>query len=219
MGTQLSTNHVYIWHEIKIQEERYDKLISVFKEVKSEWINLKGDFEIDRKLSSYSMEIQGLKYSMALNISAYVESMANFYLATNMEESQFNAIERCTLEDKWMQLIPMIESKFLFPKGTHVDEAFKTLKQSRNAITHMKPSIKVDGIGKHKGLNPDGISLNQEDERIIKLWIQLPNDLLNSMETQIGEDKVRLLKHFSGANLLAGIESLRAVQFNNAPIG
>ncbi len=219
MGTQLSTNHVYVWHEIKIQEERYDKLMSVYKEVKSEWINLEGDFEIGRKLSSCSMEIQGLKYSMALNISAYVEAIANFYLATNMEESQFNAIERCTLEDKWMNLIPMIESKFLFPKGTNVEKAFRTLKKSRNAITHMKPSIKVNGIEKHKGLNPDGISSNQEDEHIIKLWIQLPNDLLNSMETQIGEDKVRLLKHFSGANLLAGIESLRAVQFNNAPIG
>ncbi len=88
-----------------------------------------------------------------------------------------------------------------------MEESFRTLKKSRNAITHMKPSIKVDGIGKHKGLNPDGISSNQEDERIIKLWIQLPNDLLNSMETQIGEVKVRLLKHFSGANLLAGIET------------
>lgn len=74
------------------------------------------------------MEIQGLKYSMALNISAYVEAMANFYLANNMKESQFNAIERCTLEDKWMNLIPLIESKFLFPKGTHVEEAFKILK-------------------------------------------------------------------------------------------
>ncbi len=201
MGTQLSASHVYIWHEIKIQEERYDKLISVFKELKLEWINREGDFEIGMKLSSCSMEIQGLKYSMALNISAYVEAMANFYLATNMKESQFNAIERCTLEDKWMNLIPMIEPKFLFPKGTHVEEAFKTLKQSRNAITHMKPSIKVDGIEKHKGLNPDRISSNQEDEHIIKLWIQLPNDLLNSMETQIGKDKVSLLKHFSGFNL------------------
>jgi hypothetical protein len=61
MGTQLSTNHVYVWHEIKIQEERYDKLISVYKQLKSEWINLEGDFEIGRKLSSCSMEIQGLK--------------------------------------------------------------------------------------------------------------------------------------------------------------
>ena len=135
---------------------------------------------------------------MALNISAYVEAIANFYLATNMEESQFNAIERRALEDKWMKLIPMIESKFLFPKGTNVEKAFRTLKKSRNAITHMKPSIKVDGIEKHKGLNPDGISSNQEDELIIKLWIQLPNDLINSMESQIGKEKVSLLKHFSG---------------------
>ena len=65
---------------------------------------------------------------MALNISAYVEAIANFYLATNMEESQFNAIERRALEDKWMKLIPMIESKFLFPKGTNVEKAFRTLK-------------------------------------------------------------------------------------------
>lgn len=65
----------------------------------------------------------------------------------------------------------------------------------------MKPSIKVDGIEKHKGLNPDRISSNQEDEYIIKLWIQLPNDLLTSMETQIGKDKVSLLKHFSSFNL------------------
>jgi hypothetical protein len=198
MGTQLSANHVHILHEIKIQEERYDKLMSVFKKLKSEWITLEGDFEIGRKLLSCSMEIQGLKYSIALNISAYVEAMVNFYLAANLEESQFNAIEKCTLEDKWMNIIPMIESKFLFPKGTHVDEAFKTLKQSRNAITHMKPSIKVDGIGNHKGLNPDNINSNQKDEHIIKMWIQLPNDLINSMESQIGKEKVSLLKHFSG---------------------
>ena len=201
MSIQLSANHSYIWHEIKIQEDRYVKLISVFKQLKSEWKIFEGDFEFLNKLTSSSKELQGLKYSIALNISAYVEAMANFYLANIMEDGRFKEIERCSLEDKWMHIIPMVEPDFLFPKGTTVEEAFKTLKKSRNAITHMKPSIKVDGVDKHKGLNPDEISSNQEDERIIKRWIQLPNDLLNSMENQIGEDKVRVLKCFSGFDL------------------
>jgi hypothetical protein len=201
MSTKLSSNHRYIWHEIKIQENRYLDLMIAFKRLMSEWEESRGEFSYGIELSSCSEELQGLKYSIALNISSYVEAMANFYLATNMEKGQFNAIEKCSLEDKWMYIIPILEPDFRFPKGTEIDEAFKTLKGSRNAITHMKPSIEIDKTQKHKGLNPDIIDLNQKDERIIKLWFQLPTDLLNSMEAQIGGDKVRVLKCFGGLHL------------------
>jgi hypothetical protein len=195
---ELTANHKFILQEIGYQKERYEHALSEFSRLEQKWKEKPDDMEILLLLHKSSNDLQGLKYSLALNISAYLEAMINFYLVTNMDANQFKAIEICSMEDKWMNILPMIETNYVFPRSGALEQGLKTLKKARNAITHMKPMIKNESNLAHKGLNPDQIKHDQTDRNDISLWIQLPSMLLSEMEKYIAEPKLRSVKFFGG---------------------
>ncbi len=195
---ELTANHKFIFREIDHQKERYEHALNEFFSLEQKWQEKPDDMDILILLHESSSYLQGLKYSLALNISAYLEAMINFYLATNMDDNQFQTIKICSMEDKWMIILPMIEINYVFTRSGALEQGLKTLKKARNAITHMKPMIKNESNLAHKGLNPDQIKHDQTDRNDISLWIQLPSMLLSEMEKYIAEPKLRSVKFFGG---------------------
>jgi hypothetical protein len=200
--TRITANHKFLYAEVT-------RLYKTYTELSGEFINMREvamkadlnneeDWLLLTKWYNIGENLLGIKYSIVLNIAAYVEAMVNFLLSHLMNREQFEAVDQCNVFDKWSAILPLVQRGYEFPRGGVINESLVTLIKCRNSITHMKPEMSNGDTRIHKGLNPKELRFDQSDGVLIESWYKLPKMLIDDIEQQIGEVHIRSLKFFGG---------------------
>ncbi len=190
---RVTANHRYIYREIGFQRDTYLEVLEQYEKAFQAWVDDKGDFESGRLPMELSQRLQGIKFSIVINVAAFVEAMINFHLSNSLSSEQFQKIERKPPAKKWLAEFNRIDKRFSIDTGTEPYHLVEKLFETRNSIMHMKPTILDENKQEvHRGLNPQAICTQQDDKALILSWNELPNSLLKRMEECLPEPEVRL---------------------------
>ena len=128
-----------------------------------------------------AMTVEAAKIAFVLSCAALVEAIANLALSMKMAKPQFDAIDSCSVQDKWVEILPLVIVDFKIDRDGQVFQSIRELSYDRNAITHMKPKIVSSESGEllHKGQFAKHSKGGYEDvEKKLTEWRDLPPRLI-----------------------------------------
>lgn len=115
----------------------------------------------------------------------HIESLINFYLAKKTDENQFSILESAKLIDKWVTLPSLFIPDYKITTDSQLFEDLKLLIKRRNALTHPKPMLIIDGEQIHKGNVPKP---SKDEHKFTSNCVSLPKRLIiNLLKYDINE--------------------------------
>lgn len=112
---------------------------------------------------------------------ALCESLINLILVLRFHDAgmggRFDEVQSSEFLAKWVEIPKEFSPDYDFPKSGAIYETLHELVKRRNAYTHYKAEIKIDGVLVHKGLLPPFDNSAKDTLSWIHRFIALPYDL------------------------------------------
>jgi len=134
--------------------------------------------------------------SVTLLSHALCEAVINSILAIGLANAKshglFTLVENAEVKKKWQFGPICFEPTYTLPKDTRLHEGLTGLCRFRNAFTHPKPTIKVNGEEVISGSDGNVRVSFEERTRWVNRFFELPYELLRHACEQIQNSSVRL---------------------------
>jgi hypothetical protein len=127
----------------------------------------------DRRHMTFYVTVMMLSHALC---KALINAALGLGLASAESEELFLMLEKVDLRQKWEFGPRLFAQAYRFPKGTALNETLVKLIQQRNAISHSKIDLQLDGKPVLKGSGFER-KLYTEELRWIRRLFSLPYDL------------------------------------------
>jgi len=143
------------------------------------------------QLHNYGLQLEESRIVVTLLACSFIEALANFYISLKCKSEQFKILERVSLIDKWIVVPNLFLPQYNFPKKGKLYENLQMLKDTRNRISHFKPTIIIDGQTTHEGYLP---KIPKNSGEFVEAITSLPLRLIKHLaEFDASEDVTTLL--------------------------
>jgi hypothetical protein len=146
--------HAIIGKALELQVKQYTEL---WNEVQEFGATTVGKCESDRwrlYFEKFGFRVDTSRLIITVLTCSFLEALANFYIASKTDANQFAVLERASILEKWVTIPRFYNPRYELPKDEQLYQDLKLVITSRNAITHPKPLVVVDGANVHKGNIP-----------------------------------------------------------------
>lgn len=144
----------------------------------------------------FSQRVMGLYVTTAIVAHALVESAINTLLAvgfaTQGTPDLFSLVERADIKEKWTTAPKLLLPSYHLNKGCALYETLYRLTKERNAYTHHKVEVEVQGKKILEGSKVDRSDLHTQIEWM-KRYFSLPFDLVFNLQRQLPSMTTMLL--------------------------
>ncbi len=149
-----SNYHSLIYSALNNSSHQHKQLLEEIADFKTNATEL-NDQEKLIQLHIYGQKLEASRIVVTLLAHSFIEALANFYISLKCKSEQFKVLERGSLMNKWMVIPSRFIPEYSFPENGKLREDLKMLNETRNRISHFKPTIITDGQTTHEGFLPE----------------------------------------------------------------
>jgi len=176
-ASKYTTYHSTILSALRRYTAQYQELLQEVENYQPESVSPNTDIDF-AYFERFGFSVDESRMVVILLSHNFIEALANFNLALQTNEEVFQLLESASVIEKWATIPRLFVPDYELPKGEQIYQDLKLLVTRRNAITHMKPEIVVDGLRMHKGNVPKGI---RNEHKFVMNCVSLPLRLLKNL--------------------------------------